>query len=243
MRTLQSRSLLVLHILLMLVSSISMAQVWDFNTWHDIKFGGDLTKNLSASIDQQLRLEENSTRVDQTFTELGLKYDLPKGFKAAVAYRLSWVADRDMCFESRHRYIVDLGYGRKVWRLRPELRARFQHRPSVSAFSESAKPEESSILVRLKFGVSYAGLKDWKPGVEFEAFIRTNHPLMNGFIAYRYRASLQYGLPKRQAISVFYLLETDYSRITPQFTSILGIDYSYEWKLPKKKKKKNKDEE
>lgn len=243
MRTPLSRSLLVLLILLMLVSSISMAQVWDFNTWHGVKVSGDLTKNLSLSAEQQLRLEENSTRVDQTFTELGLKYDLPKGFKAAVAYRLSWVANKDRYFENRHRYIVDLSYGKTIWRLKPELRARFQHRPSVSAFSESAKPEESPILVRLKFGISYTELKDWKPGVEFEAFIRTNDPRMNGFIAYRYRASLQYGLPKRQAISVFYLLETDYSRITPQFTSILGIDYSYEWKLPKKKKKKNKDEE
>ncbi len=240
MRPMAIRKLIVLLVFLV-GHSFVMAQEWDFLTWHDMKVNRFLTKNLSASIEQQLRLENNSTRVDQTFTELGLKYNLPKGFKAAVAYRLSWVANKDRYFEDRHRYIVDLSYGKTIWRLKPELRARFQHRPSVSAFSESAKPEESSILVRLKFGISYTELKDWKPGVEFEAFIRTNDSRMNGFIAYRYRLFLDYDLPKRQNLGLFYMVETDYSGSHPLFTSVVGVNYSYEWKKAKKTKEKEKE--
>ena len=72
-----------------------------------------LDQKFSMSVEQQVRLFDNSTRLDQTFTELGLGYDLPKGFGLNLAYRFSWSPDQDGSFSNRHRYNVDITYGKK----------------------------------------------------------------------------------------------------------------------------------
>ena len=230
-------------ILILGFSLSANAQDWDFFTWHRLQASGDLTKEISLSIEQQVRLNENSTGLDQTFTELGLGYDLPKGFSLSGAYRFSWAPNEDGSFKNRHRYNVDLNYGKKIWLLKPKVRARFQHRPSTYLINDRLEPEQSPMTIRVKVSIDYTKLKKWTPGIAFEAFFNINNPVENGAYKFRYRAYLNYDLPKRQELGLFYMLETDYSNSTPFFSSVLGINYAYEWKRPKKKKKKKKDKE
>ena len=234
LRIMRTKALL----LFLLVCGFSgQAQEWDFGTWHKLQVKGALTKKLSLSIEQQLRLNSNSSSVDETFTELGLNYDLPKGFEVGAAYRLAWSPNKVGYYDNQHRYNIDASYGRKIWNLKAKFRARFQHRPSQSLFNERLKPEDSPIFVRLKLSVSYDKLKDWKPGIEFETFIRTDNPNEVGAKRFRYKIFLDYNLPKRQELGLFYMLQTNYSGKTPEFQNIVGVSYSYEWKRPKKKKK------
>lgn len=233
--------ILTLVIVLGLATAAS-AQEWDFLSWHKVAVGGDLTKKISLSVEQQLRLNENSLRVDQTFTEVALGYDLPKGFSLTGAYRFSWSQDETGSFFNRHRYNIDLNYGKKFWVLKAKVRARFQHRPSTYTINERLEPEESPVFVRLKLAIDFAKLKKWTPGIAFESFFRINSPLENGANKFRYRAYLERDLPRRQGLGMFYMLETDYSSITPAFVSVIGVNYTYEWKRPKKKKKKKEKE-
>ncbi len=228
----------ILTTLLVALSLLGQAQEWDFLSWYRLKAGGDLTKKISMSVEQQVRLHENSTRVEQTFTEIGLVYDLPKGFELAAAYRFSWVQNTDQSYKNRHRYNIDLGYGKKFWKLKADFRARFQHRPSTYLINERLEPEASPMVVRLKWSVSYTKLKKWVPGLAFEAFIRLEDPELRGVNKFRYKASLARDLPKRMEVGMFYMLETEYSGDTPSFVSVVGINFSYDWKRPKKKKKK-----
>ncbi|MGB1317284.1 MAG: DUF2490 domain-containing protein [Flavobacteriales bacterium] len=230
----------LIFILLFGLSSSAFAQDWDFGTWHRVKASGGLTKKLSLSIEQQLRMHENSTRVDQTFTELGLGYDLPKGFALNAAYRFSWSHGSDGAFSNRHRYNIDINYGKKFWLLKAKARARFQHRPSAYLVNERLEPQESPVFVRLKLALDFTPIKKWTPGIAFESFFRVASAVDDGATKFRYRAYLNYDLPKRQELGLFYMIETDYSGTTPEFASVLGINFSYEWKRPKKKKKKDK---
>lgn len=214
------------------------AQEWDFLSWHRVKVGGDLTKKLGLSVEQQLRLANNSSSIEQTFTELGLEYDLPKGFEISAAYRLSWSPEKDGSYSDGHRYNIDVSYGQNFWKLKAKLRARFQHKPSPYEFNDRREPDDSPMYVRTKLAVSYRDLKDWTPGLEFEIYFRTDNPKDNGIGKLRYRAFLDYDLPKRQELSLFYMLETDHTGDIPQFASIVGINYSFEWKRPKKNKDK-----
>lgn len=227
--------------LLLFVSTSAIGQVWDFSTWHRLKVGGELTKKLSLSLEQQLRLDENSTQVNETFTELGLGYDLPKGFDVSAAYRLSWSPENDGVYTAQHRYNVDVGFSENIWKLKLKTRARFQHRPSVSLLNDRLKPEDSPIYVRVKIGLEYRKLKDWTPGFEFETFVRTDMPSEVGLRKFRYRVFLDYDLPKRQELSLFYMLQTDKEGPIPEFTSVVGLSFSYDWKRPKKKKNKDKN--
>jgi hypothetical protein len=233
-----NKSVRVLSFLLF-VASMAFGQQWDFGTWHRVKVGGLVTKKLSLSVEQQVRLDNNSTRLDETFTEFGLSQDLPKGFEIGAAYRLAWSPEVSGVYTNSHRYNVDLSYSRKVWKFKTGLRARFQHRPDASLFNDRLKPNDSPIFVRIKWSIAYRKLKDWKPGVEFEAFVRTDRPEENGAHKFRYRVFVDYDLPKRQELGLFYMLQTDHSGRQPEYTSVVGVNYSYEWKRPKKKKDKN----
>ncbi len=221
----------------------SVGQNWDFNTWYRVKAYGNLTKDLSLSVEQQVRLFDNSLKLNQTFTEIGLGYDLPKGFDIALAYRFSWSPNQDGSFSNKHRYNVDVSFSEKFWKLRGKIRARVQHRPSSSFFNERLKPEDSPVYVRLKGSINYRKLGDWTPGIAFEVFFRVEDPNQMGANKFRYRVFLDYDLPKRNELGLFYMLETDYSGRTPEYFSIVGLSYAYEWKRPKKKKKKKKDKE
>ncbi len=220
------------------VTSISQGQEWDFITWHKLSVGGELVKDFSLSIEQQVRLNENSIGLDETFTEIGVGYDLPKGFDLSGAYRLAWGQNDDRSFKTSHRYNIDLSYSKKVWKFGTKIRARFQHRPSPSLSNERLETESSPVFVRLKGSLYYRKLGDWKPGIEFETFIRVEDPNEMGAKKFRYRVFVDYDLPKRQELGLFYMLQTDHFGKTPEFVSIVGINYSYEWKRPKKKKKK-----
>lgn len=222
----------------LLYTYVAQAQQWDFTTWHRVELKGELIKDLKASVQQQLRLERNATYVDETFTEVGLGYDLPKGFEIEGAYRLSWNQEDNGTFSPEHRYNVDLGYKRNIWKLESALRARFQHTPSPYAFNERFKPDDSPIFVRIKFSLQYRKLKKITPGVEFETFVRVENPNEAGAHRFRYRVFVELDLPDRQEFEVFYMVQTDYSDDMPEFTSVIGLKYAYEWKRPKKKKKK-----
>ena len=235
-----TRSLLVLA-LIFLFAAPSQAQQWDFITWHRIEAKGNVTKDVSASVQQQVRLNNSSTYFDETFTEVGLGYDLPKGFQLEGAYRLSWNQREDGSFSSGHRYNLDVAYSEKFWKLKAALRARFQHAPSAHLLNERLEPDDSPIFVRLKLSLAYRKLDKLTPGIEFETFIRVEDPLEAGANKFRYRAFLEVDLPKRQEFEIFYMVQTDYSGRTPEFQNVVGLKYAYEWKRPKKKKKK-KDE-
>ncbi|MCF8276989.1 MAG: DUF2490 domain-containing protein [Flavobacteriales bacterium] len=197
---------------------------------------GELTKNLKASLQQQVRLNNSSSHVEETFTELGLGYDLPKGLDVGAAYRLSWVQQQDHRFSPDHRYNVDIGYSLSIWKLKTALRARFQHSPSQYLINERLEPEGSPVFVRLKLSMEYRKLKKLTPGIEFETFIRVEDPTQAGANKFRYRAFLEVDLPKRQEFEIFYMLQTDHSDRIPEFQNVVGFKYAYEWKRPKKKK-------
>jgi len=226
-------------LLLTVVALIGQAQQWDFISWHRIEAKGDLTKDLKASVQQQIRLNRNSTYFDETFTELGLGYDLPKGFEVEGAYRLSWNQNENGSFSTGHRYNLDVGYSEKFWKLKADLRGRFQHAPSIYFFNDRLEPDDSPMFVRLKFSLAYRKLDKLTPGVEFETFIRLEDPRYAGINKYRYRVFLEFNLPKRQEFEVFYMIQTDYSNTFPEYQNVVGLKYAYEWKRPKRKKKKD----
>jgi hypothetical protein len=228
----------LLTALTILVSLTCQGQEWDFSTWHKVVVKGELTKKISLSLEQQLRLQDNSSAIDETFTEIGLGYDLPKGFALSGAYRLGWSPDNDGFYSNRHRYNIDLKYGRKIWKLQAKVRARFQHRPAKYLLNDRLEPNDSPAFARIKLSVNYRKLKKWTPGLEFETFIRLDSPIENRISRFRYRVFLDYDLPKRQELGLFYMIQTDFSGNAPEFVSSVGISYSYEWKRPKKKKKK-----
>lgn len=226
----------VLLAFVLVCSAASHAQEWDFGTWQKVKVGGELTKNFELALTHQLRLENNSRSVDQFFSQLELEYDLPKGLEVGAAYRLSWAPNKDGSYANKHRYNIDLSYSKTFGTVKAKLRSRFQHKPSASLFNDRLKPESSPMHVRLKLSISYRGFKKWTPGAEYEVYFRTNID-KHGIGKMRYRIFLDYDLPKRQEIGVFYMLQTNHTGSQPRFDSIVGLSYNFEWKRPKKKAK------
>jgi len=216
----------------------AVGQQWDFISWTGIQAKGKLTKKLGLAIEQQLRLKENSTTVDKTFTELGLSYDLPKGFGITAEYRLSHEPQKEGEMRAASRYNFDLTYSKKFLKLRAKVRARFQHAPNATGSNERVAFNEDPLNLRLKISLSYNGIKRFTPGLAYEVFLLANNAARSGFNKFRYRAFINYKLNKRHGLGAFYMVQTVYSGAFPRFDSVLAVNYTYTWKRPKKRNKK-----
>ncbi len=89
---------LLASIFVLILSVPAMAQTWDFLTCHRLKASGEIATKFSLSSEQQIRLEDNSTRVDETYTRVGVGYDLPKGLSLLADDRCAWAQNTDGSF-------------------------------------------------------------------------------------------------------------------------------------------------
>ena len=66
--------------LFLFISSVAFAQTnTDFETWSSINVEVKLHKKLNLELEEQLRLKENSSEIDQYFTQIGLSLPISEG--------------------------------------------------------------------------------------------------------------------------------------------------------------------
>src|SRR5690242_7006029 len=82
------------------------AQQNDFGVWGSIAVKHKFSQKLSATVEEQLRMNQNATAVAQYFTDASLEYSLSKKFKVAVAYR--FINNyKQTYYSKRHRVYAD----------------------------------------------------------------------------------------------------------------------------------------
>src|SRR5687768_15769050 len=107
-------------------ASSTNAQVNDAGLWGSINVEKNISNLIDVQLTQELRLNENFSELGTAFTEAGVTFDLPKGFRAGIAYRFIQKRRLDDSYSFRHRYLVELSYRYKWNKLVVSLRNRFQ---------------------------------------------------------------------------------------------------------------------
>jgi hypothetical protein len=216
--------------LFLCTSFVAFAQTnTDFETWSSINVEVKLHKKLKLELEEQLRLKENSSEIDQYFTQIGLSYQFPKDFEIGGGLRFAKKNDntgKKQGYDSFFRYHIDLAYKHKQKRFNFKHRLRFQNKNEIGV--SEAEEDNAKKNLRLKSSVSY-NVRNWKLDPQFSAeiFNNTQQGKENGFHKYRLTLGSQYSFKKWGQIDLFFRLEQSLNAVLIKSTKIIGFSYIY----------------
>jgi len=218
-------------------TGLANAQTKDAQLWSGVGVSKKLTRDITGSLDQHVRLSQNISFPKSIFTEARLSYRINKFFKYTAGYRFINRGQIDGGFAVGNRFSGD-------------LRIRWKKKPIVLTYRNRMQQEtrstESGIKQinynRNKLGLALDLDKKFVPFVSFEMYYHVNKEEFN---KNRYTAGVEFNLKNRNELSIWYRFQQEYNRKNPGMDYIIGIGFSHDLKgtLFKREKKEKKQED
>ena len=201
----------------------------DFELWNTINVEKKIFKKTVLSVQQSVRLRENATQFNSTFTDVGLGYEIVKNLKIELNGRFI-IRDKDATNNQRIYGIID--YAKNIQRFDFGLRTRFEKQYEVN------KIPSKTWRNRLKLSYNIPNIP-LEPFIYFEVFADINN-LQNQMTRTRLCAGSNYKINKQSSLSLYYIYQDDFNIENLSKSYILGIEYDLKLKKFKPKKKKEK---
>ncbi|GAB6012513.1 DUF2490 domain-containing protein [Viscerimonas tarda] len=216
-------------LLLLLLSSISFAQ-----SPREIKAGAslsvaaekDLSRFLSVSMDEEIRLINNNIGFDRSVTSVGLDYSLfDKKVKIGGYYAFIYLYNNDYRYEPRHRYYLNLSY--KETGFKPFIlswRGRLQGTYRDENTGEYRINPKYVMKNKLEAAYTIWG-SPWRPYLSCDVSTSLNDPVKGyELLRIRYEGGVNWRLNRTDYMEFFlrfneYLSDTDLHRLS------VGISY------------------
>lgn len=221
-------------LLLLLFPIASVAQVHDGGNWFGFNSRFRIKKRIDLTVSHQVRTFSAFSKIDQVFVEPELRYKMKNGLRWAVAYRPSLKFSIESGTHFRHRYHIQVQYGMKFGDFNVGTRLRFQQRFVPIRASERLPASDQPMALRNKWSVDYTDLKKLTPFLQFEYFLGLSGQTPISFSTLRYKAGVEFDLPKKLDLSVFYMMEHEVDDVQPFFSHVIGITVSREFKIKRK---------
>jgi len=202
------------------------AQTEDFQLWSGIGLDISVTRRVSVKIEEELRLMDNVTRVDNYFTDAGISYNFWNNFTLGGYYRFIRKNELEDVYSTIHKYYIDLEYDNRLGRWEFSLRTRYQSRyKNVKSSELGYKPEKHS---RNKISLAYDIYRSpLKPEIWCEVYYQLNNSEGNEIDKLRFAPELNYSINKSNRVKIYYMIEKEYSVKNPATNYVLGIGYIY----------------
>jgi predicted porin len=191
----------------------------DFESWTSIGLRYDPTEKITLELQEQIRLNEDSSTLRQYFTQMNVSYDLTKSFQISGAYR--WITAKenkeDVSYDAKaNRYHVGISYKHDVNRINFSYRLRYQNK----SFEDTNSPDNQFLRFRTK--VKY-NIKNWKldPIASAELFNEVGGEPSK----YRLTLATDYRIKKIGRIKVFFHYIKQLNKPLPKSTSVIGLSF------------------
>ena len=223
----------LLLIITVLFTSKNYAQTdSDWASWNTIGVEYKLNKKWSFALEEQVRLKENISVVDNYFTQLSADYKLFKGFKLGAGVR--YIRDNDnqgniQGYENHFRFQIDAMYKHEINDFKIGYRLRYQNKNELGVSYDEGDYANQNI--RFKTSLEY-NIKNWKldPKFSAEIFNRFQEGKENGFNKYRLTLGTDYKMKNFGKLGVFYRFEKELNVDFPETKNIIGLNYTYTFK-------------
>ena len=203
------------------------AQEKDANLWLGAGLSKDLSKKVSVSLEEGLRIKNNVRTLDQVFTDIGIKYDLSKWLKIAAGYKFSQKHSQGEPISLGNRYNLDLILRHKTDFYTLGFRSRYQSTYSDIFVSENWQLPKSSVRNKLQFDYVIINTP-YRPSCYVEIYNDIKNRKFTLPVKYRLNIGMTYLINKEQAIDIFYMLEQEVNVSYPVSNHIMGINWSLE---------------
>ncbi len=199
----------------------------DLESWTSAKLKYKHSKKLDFSLEQQLRLKDDASTVDQYFTEFTVGYDILKPLNLTLGARYAKENDnvgKIQGYETHFRWNTDLTYKHSIERFDVKYRLRYQNKDELNV--TELEGDTATQTARLKIGMDY-NIRDWKfdPNLSAEIFNRLSNS--EGFNRIRLTLGTSYAFKKAGELGAFYRYEKQLKAENPKTTNIIGIKYQY----------------
>jgi hypothetical protein len=221
------RNLSLLLLLIIPVPDALPQRQPDMGMWNTFSMEKAITKNYSISIDEEVRLRDNITRLNLLYTNVCFNYKPAKGLKIGLAYRSIQKHIEGLDFSFRHRIMLDISYKYKINDIVLAYRSRFQS--EVKNYYSSEMGQIPEWFWRNKFDVKY-NFKKLDPYIGTELryqFTDSRNPYLNyGWHRYRTYIGVDYNINDKNSIGIYYLIQREFNVSNPEYIYILGLQYS-----------------
>lgn len=235
--------LLLLSLLIVIVNTqTSSAQnstsvvTSDLESWFSVGVRLKVHKKWSFELSEELRLERNSTQINQYFTNLAIGYAPFKFIEFGTAFRFSQYNEEEDGYAPHYRINVDVAFKHKFQRFSFNYRLRYQFRNELGVTSVDGDYFKHDFRLRAKASYNVKKIP-LEPSLSVEMFNQYEKYTLPFFDKLRFTAALAYDFKKYGKLKLFYSLEQEVFTSYPKTTSIVGLGYVYTIKIKKKKKK------
>ncbi|MBS1638085.1 MAG: DUF2490 domain-containing protein [Bacteroidetes bacterium] len=226
------RWIVILFCLLIVQSHAQTRDVFrDACMWNTFNLKHKLFKKTSLVLTEELRLMENYTQLNLTYTDLGVEYAISKSFRATLSYRhiQKYIYDQPVSF--RHRMMLDLLYRKSRGRFGFSYRQRFQS--EVKDYGRSKMGKQSEWFSRSKFTLKYLLTKRLSPYAAIELRYQIRDPRNprydRAFHRNRYQAGCDYKLSRQTTVGLYYLMQHEYNIENRTELHVLGVEFSFDF--------------
>ncbi|SFS38752.1 DUF2490 domain-containing protein [Lutibacter maritimus] len=216
----------------LVASGITYSQNSDLGNWTAIELEYKFNKKLSFGLEEQLRLKENISQIDEYFTEISTEYDLTKNFSIGAGARFIKENDNEGKIqgnENHFRFQLDAAYKHKIDQFSLKYRFRYQNKNELGI--SASEGDYANQHIRLKTSIGY-NIKKWKLDPEFSAelFNHFKKNEENGFDKFRLSIGTDYDLKKYGKINLYYQFEKELNTSNPSILNVIGLKYKYTFK-------------
>ncbi len=214
-------------LLLLLLPLFARAQKNDFRTWYNLELEGEAFKLVDFSVSPELRLWNNSSRLESVLISTDLSVPVTKFLRLGTRYRFQIDYVKDDLTKYIHRYGFYAEFDYRIERLRMAYRAMYQNEYANYSRSEDGRIPESVHRHKISFKYRRKGW-DITPGVAAEMFFTVRPKWINYQQKLRLTAGFQYRITKDININLHYKYQQEYYENNPLTSHIISTGIEYE---------------
>jgi hypothetical protein len=220
---------------IMCLSLSAIAQRQDAAAWITLNLEKGISNKLSTHLTNQYRFNENFSRFDYAYYDLGLDRKFKKWLSGTAAYVLNVKNDPIVGIKLRHQVYINATLEKSFGKLRISNRLQLQTQMEDQDFAQgSGFPD---LFYRNKTVFRYKLNKKILPFFSPEFYFRINNPVSYESYINRTRlmVGFDYNVSKRKAFQFYYMYQNQTSKYGPTITNVVGIRFEYTFKNKKSK--------
>ncbi len=204
----------------------------DFESWTSMSIDFKLKRKWTFELEEQLRLQNNSSKTDQYFTQFQAGYKIFDDFELGGGLR--YIKNKDNVgkiqgYENHLRFHFDTAYKHKISQFSFKHRLRYQNKNELNI--PASEENFANQHIRIKTAITY-NIINWRfdPKVSAEIFNQIDNNEENGFDKFRLSIGTEYNIKKFGKIGLLYRMEKELNVDNPKSTDILKLNYTYTFK-------------
>ncbi|PIP53722.1 MAG: hypothetical protein COX07_09185 [Bacteroidetes bacterium CG23_combo_of_CG06-09_8_20_14_all_32_9] len=213
-------------ILLLALFQISVfAQVNDAGCWMSVSGEKKINPVFSASLSEEIRLNENISEAGTIFSDVEFSYKLNKLIKISVNYRFTNKRRPDNSYDSRNRFYVDVNIKKKFSPVTILFRSRIQ--TQYTDYNSSPEGQVPKNYFREKLTLKYDNNKKIIPYFSYEFYYSLNNVNSNTIDNTRKYFGFEYAINRKHSFNFFYLIQSRLNVSNPQRDFVTGVGYKF----------------